>query len=240
MIAERRTINAQTPSPRDTELQASRRTQYLIRCVYLATAVLVTMVGGGQSVHAEDGGHIKFQRIPAQFIAALGDPGATSGSGAQSWGLWPLDPGPRGVALNSYERLKAAEGIAPAQWRFDGTDWWLEEHGLIMEQPVFPVPPRKYLVTGGREVTTMLTIYPADKNGESRWELANGATLHDVTHLACRSARYRPVAVEGSCSPAKVQQAAFPVAPGGAMPQVEGCTKQDYTVLIVIGVGVAN
>ena len=33
---------------------------------------------------AAGGGQTKFQRIPTQFIAALGDPGATSGSGAQS------------------------------------------------------------------------------------------------------------------------------------------------------------
>jgi hypothetical protein len=38
----------------------------------------------------------------------------------------------------------------------------------------------------------------------------------------------------GSCSPANAKQAAFPVSPGGAMPPVEGCTKQDYAVLIVI------
>jgi hypothetical protein len=105
-----------------------------------------------------------------------------------------------------------------------------------MEQPDFPVPPRKYLVTGNRKVTAVLTVYPADKNGDSRWELDNGATLYDVTHLACRSARYRPAAGDGSCSPAQVQKSAFPVAPGGAMPPVEDCKKQDYTVLLVIGV----
>jgi len=31
-----------------------------------------------------------------------------------------------------------------------------------------------------------------------------------------------------------------PVAPGGAMPPVEGCTKQDYAVLIVIDMGVED
>jgi hypothetical protein len=31
---------------------------------------------------------------------------------------------------------------------------------------------------------------------------------------------------------------AFPVAPGGPMPAVEGCHKQDYEVLIVIGMAV--
>ena len=111
---------------------------------------------------------------------------------------------------------------------------------MIMEQPTFPLPPGKYVVTGHRKVTAVLTIHPADKNGDRRWELDKGATLYDVTHLACRSARYRPAAVGGSCSPANAQKTAFPVAPGGAMPPVEGCTKQDYAVLIVIGIGVEN
>ena len=69
--------------------------------------------------HAAGGGQTKFQRISRQYIAALGDPGATSGNGAQSWGLWPLDPGPRGIELNSYHRLKDAGGVAPARWKFD-------------------------------------------------------------------------------------------------------------------------
>jgi hypothetical protein len=136
--------------------------------------------------------------------------------------------------------LKEAGGFAPARWKFDGTDWWLEEHGLIMEQPTFPLPAGKYVVTGARDVTAVLTIHPADRNGDRRWELDKGATLYDVTHLACRSARYTPAAVGGTCSPASVQRTAFPVAPGGAMPPVEGCTKQDYAVLIVIGVGVED
>jgi hypothetical protein len=38
-----------------------------------------------------------------------------------------------------------------------------------------------------------------------------------------------------SCSPAKAQQSSFPVVPGGVMPPVEGCNKQDYAVLFVIG-----
>lgn len=191
-----------------------------------------------QPVHASDVDLSKFRRIEPQYIAALGDPGATSGNGAQSWGVWSQDPGPRGCKLDLYPQLKAAGGVAPSQWKFDAADWWLEEHGLIMEQPTFPLPPGKYLVTGGREVTAVLTIHPTERNGESRWELDKGATLYDVTHLACRSARYTPAAVGGSCSPANVQKTAFPVAPGGVMPPVEGCTKQDYAVLIVIGVGV--
>jgi hypothetical protein len=108
---------------------------------------------------------------------------------------------------------------------------------LIMEQPTFPLSPGKYVVTGARDVTAVLTIHHADRNGDRRWELDKGATLHDVTHLACRSARYTSAAVGGSCSPANAQKTAFPVMPGGAMPPVEGCTKQDYAVPIAITSG---
>src|SRR4051794_40219861 len=69
-----------------------------------------------------------------QYIAALGDPHATSGTNAHTWGLWRQDPGPRGVSLGRYESLKQ-RGVAPAGWKFDSADWWLEEHGLIMEPP---------------------------------------------------------------------------------------------------------
>jgi hypothetical protein len=190
---------------------------------------------GAKVAHAAEGAKVKFKRIATQYIAALGEPGATSGKNAQSWGLWPLDPGPRGVELDDYERLKKAGGVAPARWKFDPADWWLEENGLIMEQPTFPLPPGKYVVTGAREATAVLTIHPADQNGDRRWNLDQGATLHDVTHLGCRSARYTPAAGEGSCSPAKAPKTAFRVAAGGAMPPVDGCRKQDYAVLIVIG-----
>jgi hypothetical protein len=179
-----------------------------------------------------------FKPIPTQYIAALGDPTASSGAGAETWGLWRLDPGPRGVALDGYAALTANDGVAPAAWRFDGADWWLEEHGLIMEQPEFPLPPGKYVVTGGRSVTAVLTIHAKGSDGGQGWELDRGATIHDVTHLRCRSARYTPASAN-SCSPAKARQTDFPVAPGGPMPPVEGCNKQDYQVLIVIGMGVA-
>jgi hypothetical protein len=134
--------------------------------------------------------------------------------------------------------MKAAGGVAPAGWKFDARNWWLEEHGLIMEPPVFPVPPGKYLVTGDREVTTVLTVHPADTDGDSRWELGDHATLHDVTHLPCRAARYTSTTGEGS--PASVQKTAFPVAPGGTMPPVEGCEKKDYAVIFVIGVALED
>jgi hypothetical protein len=179
----------------------------------------------------------KFRRIAPQYIAALGDPKATTGNFAESWGLWRLDPGPRGVPLSRYERLKTVGGMAPAQWKFDPADWWLEEHGLIMEKPVFPLAAGKYLVTGDRDTIAVLTIHAKDRNGNQRWELSDGATLYDVTHLACRAARYTPPASgSNSCTPANAKQANFPVMPGAAMPPVEGCSKQDYTVLIVIGV----
>ncbi|MEZ5829675.1 MAG: hypothetical protein R3D05_00675 [Dongiaceae bacterium] len=184
---------------------------------------------------ARSEGGTAFKPIPTQYIAALGAPGATSGTDAQTWGLWRVDPGPRGVRLTSYEVLKANGSVAPANWTFDQTDWWLEEHGLIMERPSFPIPPGRYVVTGGREMTAVLTVHPKGSDGSQQWELDSGATLYDVTHLRCRSARYTPAAGAGSCSPANARMSAFPVEPGAAMPPVEGCSKQDYEVLIVIG-----
>ena len=178
---------------------------------------------------------MSFKHIPLQYIVALGDPNANSGTGAQEWGLWHQDPGPRGCLLENYDQLKAAGGLAPAQWKFDNRDWWLEEHGSIMEKPDFPLPPGKYVVTGGREITAVLTIDPMDKTGQERWELDNGAKLSDVTHLPCHAARYTPASGDHVCSPAKVSRTAFPVAPGVAMPSVEGCQKKEYAVLFVIG-----
>ena len=240
MISILGAIEIRTLVSHSTVFAYTRNTQRFMRRACFVTVLLMTIAVAVQTVYAADRGQTKFRRISTQYIAAVGDPGATSGSGAQSWGLWPLDPGPRGVRLHRYQSLKDAGGVAPARWKFDETDWWLEEHGLIMEQPAVPLPPGKYLVTGARKVTTVLTIHPADSYGDSRWELDQGATLYDVTHLACRSARYTPATVGGSCSPANAKKTAFPVAPGGTMPPVEGCTKQDYAVLIVIGVGVEN
>ena len=201
-----------------------------------ALLAFALMTGVASSAYAAGVDQPKFTRVAPQFIAALGDPGANSGIGAESWGMWRQDPGPRGVPLAKYERLKEVGSVAPAGWKFDGQDWWLEEHGLIMEQPSFPLAPGKYLVTGDRDVTSVLTVHRADKDGHQRWELADGAKLYDVTHLACRSARYTPAAGQNSCSPAKAPQSAFRVAPGRPMPPVEGCNKQDYAVLIVLGV----
>jgi len=194
----------------------------------------------GQVTRAAGPDLSKFTRVAPQYIAALAEPNATSGTGAESWGLWRVDPGPRGVPLSSYERLKEVGGVAPAHWTFDGRDWWLEEHGLIMEKPAFPLHAGKYVVTGDRETTAVLTVHPPDKDGHQRWELSDSAKLYDVTHLACRSARYTPANGQNSCSPANAPRSAFRVAPGRPMPPVEGCNKQDYAVLIVIGVAPEN
>ena len=167
-----------------------------------------------------------FQRLPnTQFIAALGNPKASSGNMADQWGLWRKDPGPRGVFLRDYEKY-LKDGVAPVGWTFDPNDWWLEEHGIIMENPTFPLPPGRYLVTGGRSVTTGLTI---DQN--FNWKLDSG-TLYDVTHLPCRSARYTPTKGGG---PTTANLSNFPVMPGAEMPQVPGCSKQDYAVLFLVG-----
>ena len=82
-----------------------------------ATVLLVMVAGLGQSVHAIGGGQPKFQRISTQYIAALGDPDATSGSGAES-GLWPLDPGP-GSAVKPLEELEEAGASPRHAGKFD-------------------------------------------------------------------------------------------------------------------------
>lgn len=177
-----------------------------------------------------------FRRVRTQFIAALAAPDAQSGDNAQRWGLWREDPGPRGVRLDAFGQLLAARGVAPAQWQFDGEDWWLEEHGLIMEKPEFPLPPGEYLVTGDRRVTTVLSVGAREADGSQAWALADDATVYDVTHLRCRSARYTPAGADDGCAPSAAHSRDFPVTPGAEMPPVDGCNKQDYAVLFVIGV----
>ncbi len=208
-----------------------RATKSISRILGLAFGLLVV----AQVAIAAD---TQFRRIPVQFIAALGEPTANAGQGAQTWGLWDVDPGPRGVWLRYYNILKATGGTAPTGWTFDPNDWWLDENGLIMEKPVFPLQPGKYLVTGNRETIAVLTIYESDENGERRWELSDDARLYDVTHLPCRSSRFKPLKSGTLCSPANAIQPAFPIATGTAMPEVQGCQKQDYSVLFVIGVAV--
>jgi hypothetical protein len=81
-----------------------------------------------------------YRRIPLQYIASLAPADATSGTGAETWGLWRVDPGPIGVWLRFYQLLQKAGNIAPSGWRFDIDDWWLDENGLIMKSPEFLMP----------------------------------------------------------------------------------------------------
>lgn len=196
-------------------------------------SVLAGVLGLGLSAGAAFA-EASFQRGPTQYIAALGDSAATSGTGAESWGFWQVDPGPRGVWSTDYAKLLANGGRAPKGWQFDPASWWLEEHGLIMEAPQFPMPAGAYVVTGGREATAVLTVEPADAEGHMAWSLSDGATVYDVTHLGCRAAVY--TAKTGAvCTPDKTPTGVFPMEPGRAMPEVEGCEKLDYQVLIVLG-----
>lgn len=223
------------PGTRKKKAAPLSRRSLLVAGSAAAAAALVSPQALTQTGPAAES-RTRFRRVSPQFIAALGDPDATSGSNAHLWGLWRLDPGPRGVRLSDYDLLKSAGNYAPARWKLDDNDWWLEEHGLIMEAPEFPMPPGRYVVTGDRDVQSVLTVEPARADGTQPWSLANGATIYDVTHLRCRSARYTPASGAGSCSPTLARQQDFPVSPGAPMPPVENCSKQDYSVLIVIAV----
>lgn len=179
-----------------------------------------------------------FKRVPTQFIAALADPNASFGKGAETWGIWRQDPGPRGVWLKSFDKLMERDGVGPGGWKFDEQDWWVDENGIIMEKPTFPMPAGKYLVTGERETIAVLVVHPPTEDGVQFWELGNGATMYDVTHLPCRSARYAANDANSTCVPSTELQMSFPVEPGGIMPAFEGCKKQDYTVMFIIAIAV--
>ncbi len=193
--------------------------------ISLATLVFFTQESAAQGT---------YEPIPTQYIAALGPTTATSGNDAETWGLWAVDPGPRGVWIKDFAELQANAAVAPAGWQFDASAWWLEEHGLMMEAPVFPIPAGRYVVTGGRETTAVLTVAAPGQDGHQAWSLDSGATIYDVTHLRCRAAVYR--AADGqTCSPEATPLHVFPMEPDRAMPTVEGCSKRDYQVLIVVG-----
>ena len=215
---------------RDHKLEALNRRSFIAQGTAAAAAAAAAALPAVAWAAVD---RSQFKRVPTQYIAALAAPDATAGNNAETWGLWRQDPGPRGLRVRSFDRLK--NGVAPAGWQFDEHAWWLEEHGLLMEAPEFPMPPGVYLVTGDREVTSVLTVHAPAADGRQRWELADGATLYDVTHLRCRSAIYTPATAGASCSPSAVREDDFPVTPGAAMPPVANCAKQDYQVLIVIG-----
>lgn len=199
-----------------------------------ALRVLLFTLGASIIPSASARAEATFVSGETQYIAALGDPMATSGDDAATWGFWSVDPGPRGVWSSDYQDLVANGGVAPDGWQFDGAAWWLEENGLIMESPGFPLPAGQYVVTGGREVTALLTVEPVDASGKQAWSLSDEATIYDVTHLRCRAALY--TALDGqSCTPDNTPTDVFPMSPGIAMPAVQGCSKRDYQVLIVVG-----
>ncbi len=151
-----------------------------------------------------------------------------------------MDPGPRGVWIRNYPELIAKSGLAPEGWQFERAAWWLEEHGLIMEAPSFPLPPGQYVVSGGRDIASILTVEKADASGNQAWSLADGATIYDVTHLRCRAALYTAQSDSQSCTPDNTPTHVFPMSPGVLMPAVESCNKRDYQVLIVFGMMVES
>lgn len=113
------------------------------------------------------------------FIAAFErDAQASRGSYANKWGLWVGDPGSGG---------RTATGLksTPPEW-YKPLDWWKEEHGLIMPNPV-PLPAGQYKVYG--DITEggskLLTIGP---NGS--WRLQPGVAIDQVTHHPCKAFRY--------------------------------------------------
>jgi hypothetical protein len=201
--------------------------QYIIRLVFNFYVESTIFTIPSPQCNADPMATGAFKRVRTQFIAALGDATATSGTGAEHWGLWRLDPGPRGVRLRDYAKLGEAK-VAPAGWAFDSADFWIEEHGLLMERPEIPMVPasatkaRRFVVTGDREVTTVLTVSP-----DGAWSLEKGS-LYGVTHLPCRTGRYQPANLETVFRPEAASLALFPVSPGTPMPSLPHCQHKDY------------
>ena len=73
---------------------------------------------------------VKVRRVRNQYIASLGAPDATSGTGAETWGIWEEDPGPKGVWLRFYKLLRKAGNSAPSGWRID-----IDEPGMLARPP---------------------------------------------------------------------------------------------------------
>jgi hypothetical protein len=178
----------------------------------------------------------KFRYIPTQYIATLASAKERSGTGAETWGLWRVDPGPIGVWLRFYQLLQKAGNIAPAGWRFDIDDWWLDENGLIMKAPEFPMPAGKYYVTNGEDNIALLTVEEPDSDGKQAWSLSDNKSIADVTHGPCRSARYTQKNGSKTCSPKNANLNVFPLKPGEEPPYVDGCNRKKYAVLIVFAV----
>ncbi len=178
----------------------------------------------------------KYKSIPTQYIAALAPDDAKSGTGAETWGLWREDPGPIGVWLKYYQLLRKVGGIGPTGWRFNIDDWWLDENGLIMKAPDFPMASGQYYVTNGEHHISLLTVNAPDENGQQTWSLSDDKTIANVTHGPCRSARYTPEETAAACTPENADRSVFPLKPGESPPDVTACHKKEYAVLIVFGV----
>ena len=90
-------------------------------------------------------------------------------------------------------------------------------------------PEKRYVVTGDRDVTSVLTMRNDGAGTSPR-------ALYDVTHLPCRTGVYtpRPAALASRWR----RRSAFPVKPGALMPKFEGCNTADWAVLFVVGVEV--
>jgi len=196
----------------ESQLASNMRRALLASTLTAVTYNIATV--GLPAYAARSNGYEKVS--PLQFIAATGDPDASSGSGADSWGIWKTDPGPLGLPMRAYK----AGNTKP--W-LDESDFFLDENAIIMPPPQYPLPAGKYLVTGARTTTTGLTI---DKEGN--WKLDEGKLL-DVTHQPCRAARYT------NGSPNSVKGDGFHISPGGIMPDVQGTKKQIYSVVFIIG-----
>ena len=93
------------------------RMQRCLSRVLLAIGWLMLIVALGPSARAEGETSTTFKHIPLQYIVALGDPAATFGSGAQSWGLWRQDPGPRGCLLTNTKGSDLQWGLTPFLYR---------------------------------------------------------------------------------------------------------------------------
>ncbi len=205
---------------------------FLTRRAWLAaaSAALVTSPAAAKA---------KFRPVRPQYIAALADETASEGTGAETWGYWRRDPGPIGVHLSQFDKLRALGG-GPTGWPFNRDDWWLDENGLIMKAPDFPMPAGAYLVTNGETNVSVLTVEAADATGAQGWSLSDGMTAADVTHGPCRSARYTPMGASGTCSPADADISLFPLPLGDSPPLVEGCDRKEYAVFIVIGLPIGS
>jgi len=96
----------------------------------------------------------------------------------------------------------------------------------------------KYYVTNGEEHISLLTVEKPDVDGIQAWSLSDGKNIANVTHGPCRSARYTPEGVTGTCSPKDADRKVFPLKPGESPPPVTGCIRDEYAVLIIFALPV--